>query len=177
LPIELAVDSCAVFFVVDRSGTAASSLEDYKRLIEATLPELGPKGEFGIVFVDRGTLQYPLKVPPAKADASGRKAATDFLRGVRMGPGSCPLEGFIAALEFADKATAGRKIIYYLGDGGGTCRGMKEEDYLELTSDTIAQRNHGRVEIHALAVGAAEVSENFLLFLTDKHGGSYTRGL
>ncbi len=168
-------DADGVFFVVDRSGTSMEGFRFAKRYIELVLASLPLAAEFGVVLVDRKALQFPAGPAPAKADEAGKAGAREFLKAAGGGSGSCPLEGFHAALNFAERSSAQKKVVLYIGDGGGTCLLTEEIEYLELAFEAITKRNQQRVEIHALGVGALDRGEGFLLYLAEKNGGTYAR--
>jgi HEAT repeat protein len=173
--MRLSWDADGIFFVVDRSGSSEQGLQFAKRYMASVVKALGPESQFGIVLVDNRAVQHPAESTPARADGEGKEAALSFIDSAKGGSGSCPLVGFQKALDFAEKSTARRKVIVYIGDGGGTCGGVSESDYLEHTFETIAARNQGKVEIHALGVGTGGLLEGFLLYLSEKNGGTYTR--
>src|SRR5881628_3036767 len=157
-------DIDGLFFVVDRSGSSREGFQFAKRYLANVVKSLGPESQFGIVLVDSHTAQYPAEPTPARADDEGKEAGLRFIDSAKGGPGSCPLLGFEKALDLAEKSTARRKVIVYIGDGGGTCgAGVPESDYLEHTFETITARNQGKVEIHLIGVGAGRSASGFLL--------------
>ncbi len=165
----------AVFFVVDRSGTSMEGFRFSKRYIPRVLTSLGEGREYGIIFVDRQARSYPDGGKPAKWSQEGLAAALGFVQNAERGVGSCPAEGFNAALELAAASSARRKAIVYIGDGGGTCGGLDEADYLERMGDEITRKNGESVEIHAIGVRASLFCEAVLLNLTERNGGTYRR--
>ena len=79
----------------------------------------------------------------------------------------------MSALSFAESSSGRRKVIVYIGDGGATCRGAPEEIAMEDAYDSFTRRNAGRAELHT--VGTSFWRESFLIFLSRKNDGTYTR--
>jgi hypothetical protein len=164
-----------VFFVVDRSGSSMPGVRLAQRYIPRVLESLGDDGEFGIVFFDWQVLIYPDTARPAKAGMKEKADAAKWLLAIEDGNSSCPEKGFAAAMDFCEASSAKRKAIVYIGDGGGTCQGEKQADYLERMCEQVTRRNAGRVPIHAIGVDIGFIHEPILLYLTDQNGGTYTR--
>ncbi|MCZ6795358.1 MAG: hypothetical protein O7J95_17265, partial [Planctomycetota bacterium] len=95
----------------------------------------------------------------------------------RGGSGSCPLAGFLVALAFLEGSPVQRHVIVYLGDGGGTCPGSNEQQYLQQTLQSVTQANGGRAEIHTIGVlmQGRGMQESFLRQLAEANGGRYRR--
>ncbi len=169
----------AVFFVVDRSGSMQDSgeLARARREVVSVFCALDTGSEFGVVFFDRGMLRFPQDGGAATVDPETVRAASEWIAAVPGGSGSCPLSAFHAALDMADAATTGRKILFYVGDGGGTCGGASESEHLQRTLAEITERNAGRVEIHTIGVlmSGRAMQEEFLQLLAEQNGGRYRR--
>jgi hypothetical protein len=160
---------------VDRSGSSLEGFRFAQSYIPRVLASLGEDAEFGVVLVDSGVRLHPEGKVPAKARSEEKAAALEFVLGAEGGAGSCPAKGFKAAIDFAKASRAERKVILYIGDGGGTCGGMPEPEYLELMCEDVTRRNRCGAEIHAIGVGAGLWGEAVLLYLTERNGGTYTR--
>lgn len=168
------VDS--LFFVVDRSGSVQDSgeLAIAKYEIIRIVSRL-PKGtEFGIVFVDNATLKFPQTEGPAVASPETVAEAISFVNAMLVGAGSCVEQGLVAAMQMAKESQGPRKIVVYIGDGGGTCQGMVEAAYLAQTLDTVAALNQGSVRIHTFGVlDVRPINEKFLRQLAAANKGTY----
>jgi hypothetical protein len=168
------------FFVVDRSGTMQDrdELPRAKRELRRIVTEMSAYTEFGIVFFDSGLLRFPVSGRAKKASATWKRAAAAWITTVGGGTGSCCREGLLAGLQFANSASARRKTLVYIGDGGGTCRGANESTYLENTLEVVRQRNSSRAQINTIGVIMGTnraMQERFLRQLASQTGGNYRR--
>ena len=166
------------FVAIDRSGSMQNSgeLDIAKREVTRMITEFSDKAYFGIVFFDKQILKYPTSGRAAKANPSMKAGAISWVQTVAGGVGSCCQEGLIAALTFANSAPAKRKVVVYVGDGGGTCKGQNEQTYLTSTLAAFKGANFQRAQCNAigvLEVGASQ--ERFLRSLASSNGGSYTK--
>ena len=57
----------------------------------------------------------------------------NWLQSIPGGGGSCCKEGLMEALKYANTSSSSRKVVVYVGDGGGTCNGANETTYLTAT--------------------------------------------
>ncbi len=164
-----------VFLLVDRSGSASETFEAVKGMMTKAIARLPDGIEFGIIFFDQATgrLRFPDESTPARLDPDTRKRAVQFIRKADLGSGTCLKEGLMSTLSFAESSSARKKVIVYIGDGGATCRGDPEEIAMEDAYDSFTRRNAGRAELHT--VGTSFWRESFLIFLSGKNGGTYTR--
>lgn len=166
------------FYVVDRSGSMQDSgeLQRAKAEINKNISEFSSRVQFGIVFFDAGLMRFPGSGQPAEATEAMKQGAKGFVNAVPGGGGSCCMQGILAALQFANRAKSKRKVIVYLGDGGGTCMGADEAQYLNKAISTITGQNYQRVKINTIGVlNVTQVCENFLRRLASANGGTYTR--
>ena len=166
------------FVAIDRSGSMQNSgeLDIAKREVTRMITEFSDKAYFGIVFFDKQILKYPTSGRAAKANPSMKAGAISWVQTVAGGVGSCCQEGLIAALTFANSAPAKRKVVVYVGDGGGTCKGQNEQTYLTATLAAFKGANFQRAQCNAigvLEVGASQ--ERFLRSLASSNSGSYTK--
>lgn len=107
-----------------------------------------------------------------------KSAALSWISGMAGGSGSCMMEGVREALSMANLASAKRKVVVYVGDGGGTCHGANEQDYLRKMVGIITSQNYQRVQINCVGVlmgTSRTVQENFMKQLAASNGGSYRR--
>ena len=171
------LEADAFFYVIDRSGSMSNNneLEAAKREVRKNLTEFSDRVQFGIFFVDKDLKQFPAGGQPAVANPGMKGSAMSFLQSFQVGGGSCPGAGFVAALRMANQATSQRKVVVYVGDGGGTCHGADEAQYLQKTLGEVSAQNYQRATINT--VGVVEVSglrEKFLRALAGGNGGTYT---
>ena len=167
------------FYAVDRSGSMQDrgELARAKQEISRNIQEFSDRTEFGIVFFDSGVLRYPSTGRPIEATAGMKSAALSWIAAVGGGSGSCCQEGLLAALQIANFASCERKVLCYVGDGGGTCRGQSESTYLNQTIQRISQQNYQRVTINSVGVmmSGRGTQETFLRNLARGNGGTYKR--
>jgi len=166
------------FFVIDKSGgfEGTGGFAVAKRELLRNVSEFSSCVDLGIVFFDSSVMRFPADGKPAAATAEARQSAIDFVNSVWSGSGSCVRAGLLAALDFADQSTARRKVIIYLGDGGGTCQGADEATYLNGTLDAVRERNQGEVQINTFCVqSCSTLGTDFLKRLAAENGGTYTR--
>ena len=171
----------AIIFVVDRSGSmkVGGKLALAKREVLRRLSGFSSSTEFGVVFVDSSIMAFPADaspLSPVSATEGNKEAASAFVNyAVPDGAGSCPQQGFIVALGFADRSNAARKAIVYIGDGGGACMGGNEDQNLAQTLEVVTQRNQSSAQIHCIGVlmEGQELGEQFLKDLAAKNGGTY----
>ncbi len=165
------------FYVIDRSRTMQDrgELARAKRELIRNISELSSGAEFGIVFFDARIFQFPANGCPLKASPAAKSDAVAFVESVPGGASTCCQQALVAALRMAARSTARRKVILYLGDGGGTCQGAEEGAYLEQTLKVVTALNYERVEINAIGVlDVGPLQESFLQRLTENNGGTYT---
>lgn len=167
-----------IFYVIDRSSTMqdAGELAVAKREVIRNIREFSEGVQFGIVFFESGVIQFPPSGQPAEANAAMKAAATSYVQSAAGGFGTCCLEGLATGLRMASRATSRRKVLVYVGDGGGTCQGADEARYLQTTLAAITARNWERVQIHTIGVlDVGRIQEDFLRRLASANGGSYRR--
>jgi hypothetical protein len=166
-----------VLYVVDRSSNMmdAGELAIAKREILRTIGGFPETVEFGIIFFDSGVAQFPPGGAPVRADAEAKLAATSFVQSIDWGQGSCCHVGLLAGLECANQSEAQRKVLIYVGNGGGTCTGSDEPEYLEETLAAVTSLNTHGVEIHCIGiVSPSTQGRHFMHRLAWDNGGSYT---
>ena len=167
-----------IFYVIDRSGSMQSSgeLQIAKREVVENIGELSPEVQFGIVFFDRGITKFPSSGRPADANAAMKAAAINYIQSVPGGGGSCVQQGLVEALLFANLSTAERKVLLYVGDGGGTCNGANEQTYLSQTLSVVTSQNHQRTQIDSIGVlDLGVIHEDFLQTLSHMNYGVYRK--
>jgi hypothetical protein len=173
---EIAADG--VFFLLDRSRSMQDSGELHlaKRAIIETLSETWSIPQLGVIIFDANLLTFPADGRPADGrEAAVRGTAIRFVNAAPGESGTCVLKGLLAALDLVSRSTAGRNVIIYVGDGGGTCGG-NESNYHTLTLQEATAANNGRAEIHAFGVLMAgrTAQEQFLRALAAANGGTYS---
>jgi Mg-chelatase subunit ChlD len=170
------------FYAVDHSGSMNDSgeLATAKREIIGNITQFSERTQFGVVFFDLGIKKYPSSGRPVEATAGGKSAALSFINGIGRGGGSCMMQGIRAALEIANLGTARRKVLVYVGDGGGTCSisGAGEDAYLKEMVATVTAANYQRLPINTIGVmmgSTRTTQENYMKQLSAANGGSYRR--
>ena len=165
------------FYTIDRSTSMRDSgeLQVAKREVIRNISEFSSHVEFAVVFFDENVEKYPETGQPMKADAGKKQAAIGWVQTVPGGKGSCSQQGIVAALEFANKSSARRKTVIYVGDGGGTCKGADEGTYLDQTIGIVTARNYQRASINC--IGVVDVkgpNRRFMQNLARSNNGTYT---
>lgn len=168
------------FYCIDRSSSmaVATGLPRAKREIARNVSELSSRAQFGIVFFDAAILKFPSSGQPLAASPGYKSAALVWLGSVGIGSGSCILEGLGQSLRMANLASVKRKVLVYAGDGGGTCGGPSESEYLENALTTITSQNYQRVQINCIGVNMGtgrSMQESFLKRLAAANRGTYRR--
>ena len=167
-----------IFYVVDTSGSMMDSgeLNIAKNEIIRTINELPEDHQFGIVFFASNVTKFPASGFPATANAAMKAAATSFVESIGQGAGSCPQQGFAAALDMARASSARRDVVVYAGDGGGTCQGADEATYLKQTLQQVTEENSGHAQIHSVGVlSPNRIGEDFMKALAAQNSGIYVR--
>jgi hypothetical protein len=166
------------FFTVDRSGSMQDSgeLQIAKREMIRNIQELSNRTQFSVNFFDANLIYFPQSGRPAEASQAMKGAATGFINSTPGGGGSCCQKGLLNALRFANLSTSKRKVIVYVGDGGGTCGG-NEGTYHQQTLAMVTQQNYQRAQVNAIGVLMAgrTTQEQFLRQLTSMNNGTYKR--
>jgi Mg-chelatase subunit ChlD len=166
-----------IFYVVDKSGSMRDSgeLEIAKREVIRNIQEFSDRVQFGLVFFDSQVVQFPAGGQPAEANPSMKSAACSFVMSVVGGSGSCCQQGLAAGLRMANLATPRRKVLIYVGDGGGTCSG-EEAPYLQKTLVQITAQNYQRIQINCIGVlQPSTLGVDFMKKLAAANSGTYTR--
>jgi Mg-chelatase subunit ChlD len=167
-----------IFYCIDRSGSMQDSgeLAIAKRELAKNIQEFSDRVQFGIVFFDRGINKFPQSGMPAEANAGMKSSAMSFVQAIPGGSGSCCQAGMAAALQMASMASSKRKVLVYLGDGGGTCQGADESTYLRATLSAITAQNFQRITINCIGIlNPPTLNEDFLKKLAAANSGTYTR--
>ncbi len=167
-----------IFYVIDRSHSMMNNgeLEIAKREIVRNIHELSPQVEIGIVFFDRGITKFPASGRPAYATAAIKAAAINFVQSIHCGGGSCVQQGLMEGMLFANLSTADRKVLLYVGDGGGHCNGTDQNSYLQQTLGVVKSQNFQRAQVNAIGVvDVSNVGDNFLRSLAISNGGTYVK--
>jgi hypothetical protein len=166
-----------LFYCLDRSGsTAQGELNIEKRETVRNIMDFSPRIQFGVVFYSSDVMRFPSSGRPAEASTGNKAAATAWIMGVTPGSGTCVQRGLFAALDFANRSTARRNVVIYLGDGQTTCPGADEAAYAQRTLLEVRSRNSKNITINAICVGAGvEVSETFPQALAKMNDGQYRR--
>ena len=80
------------------------------------------------------------------------------------------------ALKYANTSSSSRKVVVYVGDGGGTCNGANEQNYLNSTLSAVKSMNFQRAQVNAVGVlNINNMRDNFLRSLASGNGGSYVK--
>jgi hypothetical protein len=173
------LEADAFFYVIDRSGSMQNSgeLAIAKRETIKNITEFSSEVQFGVFFFDKGVQKHPGSGQPAEANPGGKSGAISWVQGMAGGNGTCQQTALAAALQMASQATAKRKVIVYLSDGGGTCSGGADEaTYLRQTITSTSAQNWQRVQINTIGVlELSTLGEKFMKDLAATNGGTYTR--
>lgn len=166
-----------IFYCIDHSSSMSNGeLPVAKREVIKNIREFSSRVQFGIVFFDRNLIFYPSGGRPAEANASMKAAAIAWVNAVPGGGGSCCQQGLVQALKFANASSASRKVVVYLGDGGGHCNGANQTTYLQQTLGVVRSQNFQRAQINAIGILQLErVGEDFLRNLATGNGGTYVK--
>jgi len=167
-----------LFYVVDKSGSMQDSgeLGIAKRELVRNITEFSERVQFGIVFFDANVTKFPSSGMPADANPGMKSSAISFVNAIPGGAGSCCQQGMAAGLQMANMATAKRKVLVYLGDGGGTCQGADESTYLKNTLGAVAAQNFQRIQINTIGIlNPGPINEDFMKRLASGNGGTYRR--
>ncbi len=169
-----------IFYAIDRSGSMQDSGELLiaKNEVRKNIREFSSRVQFGIVFFDLGIAKFPSNGRPIDASSSMKASATNWLMAIPGGRGSCCKEGLAEALKYANTSSATRKVVVYVGDGGGTCSlsGGGEASYLKQTLAMVKSQNFQRAQVNTVGVLQLNtLRENFLKSLASGNGGSFVK--
>jgi hypothetical protein len=108
-------------------------------------------------------VKFPPGGQPADATPALKSSAISWVNSAQGSHGSCPQTGLIAALQMANQASAKRKVLVYLGDGGGNCAGVDEGTYLSQTLAVVTSQNFQRITINTIGVlSYGQIQRSFL---------------
>jgi hypothetical protein len=176
------IEGDGFFYTVDRSGSMLDrgELARAKQEISRNISEFSTRTEFGVTFFDSGVEVFPSSGRGIFASPPMKAAALAWITGIQGGRGSCCELGLLQALRMANLSAARRKVVIYVGDGGGQCRnsGIGEQNYLERTLQTVSTQNYQRAQINTIGVlmGTDRVmQEMFLQALARMNRGTYKR--
>jgi HEAT repeat protein len=168
----LPIDSTAVSFVIDVSGSMSSKtgtgegipkIDAAKRALQSVIKRCDPKLEFNLIWFQSTARSWETQL--VKADKEARTRAQDFVRQMRAGGGTNVYE----ALEMAFKDPK-VDTIYLLSDGAPS--GGKINDVQELADEVRRWNRLRRIKIHGISIGADSV---LLKRLAEESGGLYQR--
>ena len=94
---------------------------------------------------------------------------------MQHGRGSCVREGLLESIKIADRSTARRNVIIWLGDGGTQCAGHDRTQYGQQTLVLVAAANYKRHAINTICVGSDQVDEKWCQTLASMNNGTYKR--
>ena len=167
-----------IFYVIDRSASMMDSgeLAIAKREVVKNIMELSHETEIGIVFFDRGIVKFPASGRPVKMTSAIKASATNFVQSIPGGGGSCVKEGLIEGLLYANLSSADRKVLLYVGDGGGTCNGSNKQEYLSSTLSVVRSQNFQMAQINTIGVlQINNLRDEFLRALSNSNYGTYRK--
>ena len=123
-----------------------------------------------------------LRLDQREADGLDSAVGESDFADVPLGPAVASVEvveRLLHVLGLAESSSGERKVIIYVGDGGGTCGGgAPERAYLVETLQLVAEQNAGRAQINTIGVlmrSRPALNAEFLIDLAAANGGSYTR--
>ena len=164
----------AVFFLIDKSGTMVDSGEltraknEVRKVVEAM-----PDGvRFSVIFFDANVFRFPASPEPAVASSETKASAVNFINQIPGGFGTCGGLALHAALDAARLSGTRRKLIFYLSDGGATCRGLDEAEYWKTTIEQVTLANSGLARIYTFAFDSSALGQSFLKDLAERNGGA-----
>jgi len=166
------------FYIIDRSGTMQDSgeLQRAKAEVKKNISEFSDRVQFGVIFFSANIVKFPSNGQPAEADTAMKQSGKAFVDGTPGEYGTCGLKALQAALQMANQAKSHRKVIVYLSDGGGTCEGADESQYLNKCLSTTASMNFQRIKINTIGVlNLTALGEQFMRKLATMNGGTYTK--
>ncbi len=167
-----------IFYTIDRSGSMQNSgeLGIAKREVTKNIREFSNRVQFAVVFFDRGIVKFPGGGRATEASSAMKAAGINWLQSIPGGRGSCCKEGLMEALKYANTSSSSRKVVVYVGDGGGTCNGANETTYLTSTLAAVKSMNFQRAQVNSVGVLSINpLRENFLRNLASGNGGSYVK--
>jgi Mg-chelatase subunit ChlD len=176
----LTLEGDGFFYIIDRSGTMQNmgELAIAKREVSRNISEFSERTQFAVIFFDANVQKFPSGNQPVEATTSQKQAAQAWVNGMQGGAGTCVQKAFAEALRFANSCTAKRKVIAYVSDGGATCGGQNEQDYMKQTLQMLASQNYQRVTINTIGVLMTDMGpqhEQFMKDIAGQHGGTYRR--
>jgi hypothetical protein len=177
----LVLEGDGFFYTVDKSGSMGQGeLPIAKREISRNISEFSERTQFAVNFFASEVDKFPPDQLPVEATPQQKQAALAFISGIQVGGGSCCQKGLLEALRYANVCSAKRKVIIYVGDGGGTCRssGLDEASYQAQTLQLVQTQNYQRVIINTVGVlmhTQQPFHEQFLKTLAQQNGGTYRR--
>ncbi len=166
------------FYVIDRSSTMQDSgeLSIAKREAIRNVTEFTEHVKFGIFFFDKSLVKFPGSGQAAEANPGMKSAGVNFIQSTPGGSGTCQIPALSAALLMANSCSSKRKVIVYLSDGGGTCNGADEAQYLQQALASTSAQNYNRIPINTIGVlTMPPLNEQFMRNLAATNGGTYTR--
>jgi hypothetical protein len=174
----LTMEGDGFFYTVDKSGSMAQGeLPIAKREISRNISEFSEKTQFAVNFFATNVDKFPAGLQPVDASPGQKQSALAFINSVQTASGSCCQKGILEALRYANTSAVRRKVVVYVGDGGGTCGG-DEDQYHQQTLQAVQAANYQRVTINTIGVlmhTQQAKHEQFLKTLAAQHGGTYRR--
>ena len=167
-----------IFYVIDNSGSMNDQGEEAiaKREVIRNVQEFSSRVQFAIVFFAKDVSKYPSSGMPAEANPGMKASAISFVQALPGSSGSCCQQGLAQGLRFANMATSKRKVLVYVGDGGGTCQGADEATYLRQALGSVTSQNYQRIQINCIGVlNPSPLGVDFMKRLSATNGGTYTR--
>lgn len=88
---------------------------------------------------------------------------------------SSTAKGLMKSLKYADRSSAKRNVVIYLGDGGTTCPNNDATAYGQQTLSQVTGANFKRHQINSICVGTdlTNNDKTFCQTLSRMNGGSY----
>ena len=169
----------AFVYVIDKSSSMGDSgeLDIAKREVRKNVTEFSENVEFGVIFFDRNVTKYPSSGSLVYGTMPNKASAISFINSITSGQGSCCREALISGLEMINKSKSERRILTYVGDGGGTCSDTElEPEYLRRTISSVTSANYKRAKINCIGVlNPQPLNEEFMKNLASSNNGNYTK--
>jgi hypothetical protein len=85
------------------------------------------------------------------------------------------MQGMTTGLQFANKASSQRRVVIYVGDGGGTCKGADEGQYHKQTLSIVKGQNYNKAQVNCIGVLQVGSSQRqFLQSMARMNNGTYS---
>ncbi|MDO8508548.1 MAG: VWA domain-containing protein [Nanoarchaeota archaeon] len=168
----------AFLYVIDKSSSMRDSgeLEIAKKEVIKNVAEFSPRVQFGIVDFDTNVQSYPNSNSLLDANPANKSNAISYINSIQGSQGSCCEEALLKGIRMINSSNSPRRVVNYVGDGGGTCKGANEAEYLQRSVKTVTSANFKRAQINSIQVlDSQNLNEEFLKNLASANKGTYVK--